>query len=429
MTDTETGERGIYVADKEASLPYKVFDADHHIYAPRDAATRHLDPKYHDELPGFGARVAPEVEGDDDPDHIQTTIGTHTVPEGGHGGVDLTALQGMEGGIPIPGAMLNRMNPMRDLDELSRVELVEHYNEMRPAFEKKEPRLKLMDIQGVETAVVFTGGLTNEPAFADGNLELGAAVTRAWNEYVLEDWGFNTENRIYCPLMVPLADLDIAIAELEWGLEHGAKIMNLPTSPTQRGLSPFDPYYDPLWARVNESGMRVATHLHLTARHDGMAEWSEDPSTPYTRYDAFQWITYWSDRGIMEMVAAMIFHNLFGRFPNVKVLIAEYGTVWLPYMLRRLDHAAALGRKPTWGEMPDRPSRVFKEHVVAAPYPEENVARVAEVTGWDCLVFGSDFPHSEGLPDPLQYVSQLGNLDDEIVHKLMRGNLDNFING
>ena len=45
-------------------------------------------------------------------------------------------------------------------------------------------------------------------------------MTRAWNEYVLEDWGFNTENRIFCPLQVPLVDPDRAVAELEWGMEQ-----------------------------------------------------------------------------------------------------------------------------------------------------------------------------------------------------------------
>jgi predicted TIM-barrel fold metal-dependent hydrolase len=427
MTETVLGQRGIYAAEREASLPYRVYDADNHIYAPADARIRHLPQKYHDRLQQTTGRITPEVEGDDDVEHVASTIGTHTVPEGGHGGVDLRTMPGMEGGIPIPGAMLNRLNPMRDLDELTRVELIQRYNEMRPAFEKKGPRLTLMDLQGVEAAVVFTGGFNHEPAFKDGDLELGAAVTRAWNEYVLEDWGFSTDDRIFCPLMVPLADLDLAIKELEWGLEHGARIMNLPVEPTQRGISPFDPYYDPLWARVNETGMRVSVHLHGKARHEGMAGWGEDPQTPYPRYDAFQWTLWWSDRPIMEMTAAMIFHNLFGRFPNVRVLIAEYGAVWLPYLLRKLDHAMMLGRRATFGKLEARPSQIFREHCIVAPYPEENVARVAEVASWDSLVFGSDFPHSEGLPDPLQYVSQLGGIDDDAVKKLMRDNLRTFL--
>jgi len=428
MTTTETGQRGIYVADKEASLPYQVWDADHHIYAPADARIRHLDPKYHDQLQEATGRITPEVEGDDDVEHVATTIGTHPVPAGGHGGVDLKELPGMQGNIPIPGAMLNRMNPMKDLDQLSRVELIERYNEMRPAFEKKEPRLQLMDLQGVEAAVVFTGGFNHERAF-NGGLELGAAVTRAWNEYVLEDWGFSTENRIFCPMMVPFADVDLGVKELEWGIEHGAKFVNLPVEPVPGGGSPFDLKYDRIWSIINEAELRVAVHLHGKARHEGMAGWGEDDTTPYPRYDAFQWTMWWSDRPIMEMSAAMVFHQLFERFPKVKVLIAEYGSVWLPYMLRKMDHAHALGRRGTYGKLTERPSRIFKDHVVVAPYPEEQIARVAEVTGWDMLVFGSDFPHSEGLPDPVQYISQLGGIDDGIVRKVMRDNLRDFIQG
>src|SRR5262245_13395030 len=254
MTTTELGKRGVYLAEKEARLPYRVFDADNHIYAPGDARLRHLPKRYHDQLQQATGRITPEVEGDDDVEHVATTIGTHTVPEGGHGGVDLRELPGMQGGIPIPGAMLNRLNPMKDLAQLDRIELVERYNQMRPAFEKKEPRLALMDIQGVEAAVVFTGGFNHESAFK-GGVELGAAVTRAWNEYVLEDWGFNTDNRIYCPLMVPFDDIDTAVRELEWGLEHGAKVVNLPVAPTSADRSPFDPMYDPIWARIDEAGL------------------------------------------------------------------------------------------------------------------------------------------------------------------------------
>src|SRR5207245_1982334 len=131
---------------------------------------------------------------------------------------------------------------------------------------------------------------------------------------------------------------------------------------------------------------------------------------------------------IMDTVTAMIFHNLFERFPKIKVLIAEFGTVWLPYLLRKLDHAAMLGRRPKYApRLAGRPSSTFKEHCVVAPYPEENVSRVIEVAGTDCLVFGSDFPHAEGLPDPVQYATQLKGLDDTVVHKMMRDNLANFL--
>ena len=118
------------------------------------------------------------------------------------------------------------------------------------------------------------------------------------------------------------------------------------------------------------------THLGGGNRVDlSSADWSEDGTVPYPTYDAFQWVLYWSDRPVMETVTAMIFHNLFGRFPNVKALFAEFGAVWLPYLIRKLDHAVMLGRRPTYGTLPGRPSQLFKEHCLVAPYPEENVSR------------------------------------------------------
>ena len=52
----------------------------------------------------------------------------------------------------------------------------------------------------------------------------------------------------------------------------------------------------------------------------------------------------------METVAGMIMHNLFGRFPNLHVLVAEQGTIWLPYILRKLDHAPCDGSRREMGQ-------------------------------------------------------------------------------
>ncbi|MGE0881670.1 MAG: amidohydrolase family protein, partial [Acidimicrobiia bacterium] len=104
------------------------------------------------------------------------------------------------------------------------------------------------------------------------------------------------------------------------------------------------------------------------------------------------------------------------------------GTVWVPYTLGKMDHAVLMGRKAKYGTLKQRPSEVFRQHFVIAPYPEENVARVVEVTGVDPIVFGSDFPHGEGLAYPGKYAGQqLKGFSDEDVRKIMRGNLAKFL--
>jgi predicted TIM-barrel fold metal-dependent hydrolase len=430
LTDTpKLGTRGIYGADLEQTLPYGIFDGDHHFYAPDDAVTRHLAPEMIERawLPGE-PRMLTEEEHDEDDDHDRRTLGVHTAPEGGHGGVDLSALPEMEGSIPIPGAMLNKLNPMKDIDQLSRAQLVERYNAMRPAFEKKDPRLKLMDSQNVQVAVLHAVGTGWESAFRRGDIEAGYAVNRAHNDWLFEDWGYAHEGRILIPVPIPLLDVDYAVAELKRSIERGATFVDLPPGPAYNNRSPFDPSFDPFWQLVNDSGLRLAVHLGGSYARMGV-EWSEDPDARYQNFDGFQWVSYWGDRPIMDTVTAMMFHNLFGRFPKIRVLIAEFGTIWLSYLLRKLDHAMLLGRKPKWGTLPGRPSSIFKERCIIAPFPEENVTKAIEVLGSDCLMFGSDFPHSEGIPDPMQYVTQLKGLDDTTIRKIMRDNLEQFITG
>jgi predicted TIM-barrel fold metal-dependent hydrolase len=60
--------------------------------------------------------------------------------------------------------------------------------------------------------------------------------------------------------------------------------------------------------------------------------------------------------------------------------------------------------------------------------PEENVQRVVAEVGIDPIVFGSDFPHGEGLADPAGYVtSQLSSFSETDQRRIMRDNLTDFL--
>jgi len=44
------------------------------------------------------------------------------------------------------------------------------------------------------------------------------------------------------------------------------------------------------------------------------------------------------------------------------------------------------------------------------------------------VLFGSDYPHPEGLADPASYVDELAGLDEESVRNIMGGNLARLMN-
>lgn len=240
---------------------------------------------------------------------------------------------------------------------------------------------------------------------------------------------------MFLPPYIALADAELALKELEILLETGTPLIQIKAGHAHGGAShpfggrsPADPMFDSIWARVNEAGVKVAVHLGATDYQKYGADWSEDPEMTFGQFNAFQWMTYWGDRPAMELASGLILHNFFGRFPNIRVCFAEQGTVWVPYTVRKMDHAFMLGRKGKWGDLKERPSRIFRQHILVAPYPEENVERVVAEVGVDPIVFGSDFPHGEGLAHPIDYVeAQLKSFSEEDKRRIMRDNLEEFL--
>ncbi len=389
----------------ETRLPYPVFDADNHFYDAPDAITRHLEREFLDR-----GQVAFDYQPDKSARHRAQMLEEFGIAVG------------------LPGSHTAKANPLRIEDPHEREQVVQGFRLMAPAFQSRERRLEVMDAQGLEAVIMFptsvgvsvASQLLDDPA-------ANAANVRAYNRWVQDDWGFAYANRIFAVANVPLADVDLMVAELERVLDEDARVVLLPPGPLN-GRSPADPYYDPFWARIQEAGARVVVHLGYTGYQRAGAEFGYDPDAHYfDGFDAFQWFSYWGDRPIMETVAAMVFHNLFTRFPELRVGIIEHGAVWAPYTLRKMDHGFMMGREARHGTLPERPSAVFRRHFVVAPYPEENVGRILDVLTPDSLVFGSDFPHPEGLPDPVTYVHQLRDLPEEDQRKVMSENLAGFL--
>ncbi len=175
-------------------------------------------------------------------------------------------------------------------------------------------------------------------------------------------------------------------------------------------VAPADPLYDPFWARANEAGVTVVYHVGESGYNELMSvHWGEQANPSSHSQSAFQWTNFYGDRPIMDTISALILHNLFGRYPNVKIVSVENGSLWVPYLMKVMDKMKGMGRNGPWigGRVRGRASEIFKEHVHVNPYHEEDHALLAELIGPDRVVFGSDFPHPEGLPEPAIFVERI----------------------
>jgi predicted TIM-barrel fold metal-dependent hydrolase len=281
-----------------------------------------------------------------------------------------------------------------------------------------------MEMQGIEATVNYL----NFGPESDFEHDIPAlyANQHAANRCFAETWGFNYQNRIFTPPFISCCDFELAMKELDYAMAEGAAVIQISTGPSVH-RSPFRPEMDAFWSRVNEANIKVCTHLAGATFYGQQGEEWDEPEVILAHMDAFQWVMYYGDRPAYETVAAAILQGWLARFPNIKLLLSEQGTVWVPYIVRKMDHAFLMGRKATWGKLEMRPSEYFRTRVFVAPFPEENVDRVAEAVGVDPITFGSDFPHGEGLPDPMMYMSQLKNFDDAQVKAIMRDNMARFL--
>jgi predicted TIM-barrel fold metal-dependent hydrolase len=331
-----------------------------------------------------------------------------------------------EGGQVIPGSLLTRLNPLKDLDAAGRKEFARHYRDLQEQLDNPADRLTVMDAQGIQCAVNYAALPGMEVEFEDDFDGLYANLI-ALNRYLGAEWGYNYEGRLFTPPFVSFADPDGALALLDEIMKvEVPKVIQTSTGPSMH-TSPFRPENDRFWSICSEAGIKLCTHLATVTRYGAQGlEWSED-EVMLGDMDAFQWAFYYGDRPAMETVGAAILQGWFARFPKMQLLLSEQGTVWVPYTIRKLDHAFLMGRRATWGKLDRRPSEYFQDHCFVAPFPEENVDRVVEAVGIKPIVFGSDFPHGEGLPEPELYLGQLKNLNDDDTRLVMRDNLARFL--
>jgi predicted TIM-barrel fold metal-dependent hydrolase len=118
-------------------------------------------------------------------------------------------------------------------------------------------------------------------------------------------------------------------------------------------------------------------------------------------------------------MAALVCHGVFDRFPGVRVACIENGSRWVRFLFERFE--LAFGQQPK--EFRRHPIETFRRHVWVSPFYEEPIEALAQWIGVEHVLFGSDYPHPEGLADPLSFLDELQGFRPEDQQRIMSGNL------
>ena len=117
----------------------------------------------------------------------------------------------------------------------------------------------------------------------------------------------------------------------------------------------------------------------------------------------------------------MCVERWFERFPNVRIASIENGAEFLPDLFRKLGQSR--DRLAVTGYYKEDPADMFREHVWINPFWEDDVYEVEALMGADRVIFGSDWPHIEGMPTPLDYLAELTEFDEQKKRLILRDNV------
>jgi predicted TIM-barrel fold metal-dependent hydrolase len=377
-------------------------DADNHYYETLDAFTRHLDPKFKRR----GVRVV------QDGSHTEVLIAgkvNQFIPNPTFDPVIVPGCLDLQFRGQIPEGV--------DARTLTRVEPIS------PAYRDRDARIATMDEQGLDAALLFpTLGCGVEHALRFDIPATVASVT-AFNRWLDEDWGFSYQDRVIAAPMISLADVDAAVAEIEWTLERNARIVHVRPAPVPtggpKGRSLGDKHHDPVWARLAEANVPVAFHLGDSGYNTtlGAAWGGPEEFAPFREPDLLGSVII-GDRAIHDTMASLIVHGVFKRHPNLRVASIENGSDWIYPLVKGLRKTA--NRAPwVFGE---DPLETMQRHVWVTPYYEDDMRRLADTIGVERVLFGSDWPHGEGLAEPAAFVDELAAFSPDEQRRIMRDN-------
>jgi predicted TIM-barrel fold metal-dependent hydrolase len=303
-----------------------------------------------------------------------------------------------------------------DRDDMGLVPIT--YDEMRPGCYDPQARLEDMDVNWVDASLCFpTFPRFCGQTFAEAkDKDLALACVQAYNDWMVEEWCGDSGGRLIPLCLIPLWDIDLAVAEIQRNAARGVHAVCFSEIPPHLGLpSIHSGYWDPFFAACSDTATTVNMHIGSSSR------------MPATSPDAPAAVQATLSFGnAMSSLSDFLFSGVLVRNPNLRLAYSEGQIGWLPYILERADdvwvqHRAWAGVKDI---VPDPPSSYFYRQVYGCFFRDQHGLDSIDKVGVDNVTFETDYPHTDSTwPDTKKIAEELmGDLPQDVVDKICRRN-------
>jgi len=259
-------------------------------------------------------------------------------------------------------------------------------------------RVALMDQQGVDEALVFPNfGLFWVRTLED-RLDAQLANMEAWNRWAAEGIQPAGGGRLHPVGHVTLRDPAWLDAQLTYLAAAGVSAAMVPVGPVDG--RPFShPDLDACWSSFEDHGVAVIFHISDGPRPFDEA-WYQGDSNPIEPLLMSAFISVTPMLALTDLAVG----GVLSRHPSLRIGLVEFTSSWFGQFLSSIDacykfHTGYNGLPASQLELP--PSEYLRRHVRLATFGFEHPAQLASAFG-DLYMFGSDYPHAEGLARPLE---------------------------
>jgi uncharacterized protein len=309
-------------------------------------------------------------------------------------------------------------------------------------------RLALMDEQGIHAQILYPNGIgfASNHIFAIEDEAERTLILQVYNDFLAESQE-ESKGRLFPQALLPIWDMDLTVKEMTRLVDKRMRGFTLSDKPELIGLPELpEPYFAPMWDLFNETGLVANFHIGAGARREDLeamrgnvgqkAPNTAGPASTGVAMPA--WRSFGKQRRLavgatqmfmsnVRIIVNLCMSDLFDRYPQLKIVSAESGIGWIPFILEAMefqfdemvteDHELAATKR--------RPTEYFRDHLYAMFWFEEiAAAKLIEDVGVNNVLVETDIPHPTCLyPGPREHFTRvMSGLDGHSRKRVLQDN-------
>ena len=252
------------------------------------------------------------------------------------------------------------------------------YSDAQPGVSDVAGRLAMMDLEGIDTSILFPQRAMGMYAIKDPALR--TRCINAYNEWLAGFCAASGGRLIGVPILPTVYQTDQTADYLAHLKALGFRLFTMPNAI--RGTTYTAPEMTPLWTAIEESGLVTSFHTSETPESNGpggLGTFLIRTTQPFRNV--------WGN---------FVFTGLFERHPGIRLLFAEGGISWVPSALDHADRIHSSFADFLKPRLPRRPSEYWFRQCWATFMDDPRGVEQIDHIGVDRVLWSSDYPHPEG---------------------------------